>query len=142
SIERVLTAMKNNGYERPRTKVVINMAPADLKKAGSAYDLTILTAILGATGQVDSKRFEAFIIMGELSLDGSLKPVKGVLPMAVQARKEQFSGMILPAQNAREAAMVSNIAVYGVSHIREVIDILSGNSTLQPVKVDTREEFF
>lgn len=142
SIERVLTAMKNNGYERPRTKVVINMAPADLKKAGSAYDLTILTAILGATGQIDSKRFEEFIIMGELSLDGSLKPVKGVLPMAIQARKEQFSGMILPVQNAREAALVSNITVYGVSHIREVIDILSGSSTLQPVKVDTREEFF
>lgn len=142
SIERVLTAMKNNGYERPRTKVVINMAPADLKKAGSAYDLTIFTAILGATGQIDSNRFGEFIIMGELSLDGSLKPVKGVLPMAIQARKEKFSGMILPLQNAREAAMVSNMTVYGVTHIREVIAILSGNNTLQPVKVDTRDEFF
>jgi magnesium chelatase family protein len=142
SIERVLTAMKNNDYERPRQKVVINMAPADLKKAGSAYDLTIFTAILGATGQIDTSLFESYIIMGELSLDGSLKPIKGALPMAIQARKEGFKGMILPAQNAREAAMVNNLVVYGVTHVKEVVDILQGKSKIEPVTVDTREEFF
>lgn len=142
SIERVLTAMKNNDYERPRQKVVINMAPADLKKAGSAYDLTIFIGILGATGQIDASLFENFIVMGELSLDGSLKPIKGALPMAIQAKKDGFKGMILPIQNAREAAMVSDVAVYGVSHVKEVVALLQGSSELQPIKVDTREEFF
>lgn len=141
SIERVLTAIKNNNFERPRTKVVINMAPADLKKAGSAYDLTIFIAILGATGQIDATKLNEYIIMGELSLDGSLKPIKGALPMAIQARKEGFKGIILPIQNAREAAIVNNIDVYGVQNIQEVLGILSGNSDLTPVKVDTREEF-
>lgn len=141
SIERVLTAMKNNNFERPRTKVVINMAPADLKKAGSAYDLTILLAILGATGQMDTSLFQDYILMGELSLDGTLKPIKGVLPMAIQARKEGFKGMILPIQNAREAAMVNSLEVYGVTDINEVIAILKGKPTIQPTVVDTRAEF-
>lgn len=141
SIERVLTAIKNNGYERPRTKVVINMAPADLKKAGSAYDLPIFIAILGATGQINTDEISNYIIMGELSLDGSLKPIKGVLPMAIQARKEGYKGMILPIQNAREAAIVNNIDVYGVQSIKEVMDLLNNTSDLKPTKVDTREEF-
>lgn len=141
SIERVLTAIKNNDFERPRTKVVINMAPADLKKAGSAYDVTIFIAILGATGQIDVSRLSDFIIMGELSLDGSLKPIKGALPMAIQARKEGFKGMILPIQNAREAALVNNIQVYGVSNIKEVLSILNEEGKIHPILVDTREEF-
>jgi magnesium chelatase family protein len=111
SIDRILASIKNNKFERPRTKVVINMAPADLKKAGSAYDLPIALSMLGATGQLSTHRFKDFVMMGELSLDGALQPIKGVLPMAIQAKKEGFTGMILPKENAREAAMVSGLDV-------------------------------
>lgn len=142
SIERVLSSIKNIDYKKPREKIVINMAPADVKKAGSAYDLPIAIAILGTTGQIDSTNFDSYILMGELSLDGSLKPIKGALPMAIQTKKEGFKGMILPLQNAREAAMVQGIDVYGVSNIQEVIDILESRSSIQPTKVDTRAEFF
>lgn len=142
SIERILSAIKNNHYERPRYKVVINMAPADIKKAGSAYDLPIAIGMLATTEQISADKLKEYVIMGELSLDGQLQPVKGVLPMAIQARREGFKGMILPLQNAREAAMVSNLDVYGASSIKEVIDILNGESSLAPVSVDTRAEFF
>lgn len=142
SIDRILSSIKNNRFERPRTKVVVNMAPADLKKAGSAYDLPIAIAILGATGQMSTHLFKEYIIMGELSLDGMLQPIKGILPMAIQAKKEGFKGMILPAQNAREAAMVSGLEVYPVVNLREVVDICNGNSDIPRVKVDTRAEFF
>lgn len=142
SIDRILSAIRNNLFERPRTKIVINMAPADIKKAGSAYDLPIAIGMLGATGQINAHRFADFIIMGELSLDGSLKPVKGSLPMAIQARKEGFKGMILPADNAREAAMVAKLDVYGVTHLREVVDLLQGHVDIKPLSVDTRSEFF
>ena len=142
SIERILAAIKNNRYERPRHKVVINMAPADIKKAGSAYDLPIAIGMLAATEQISPDLLQDYIIMGELSLDGHLQPVKGVLPMAIQARKEGFKGMILPRQNAREAAMVTQLDVYGASDMQEVIEILNGESGLDCVKVDTRAEFF
>ncbi len=142
SVERILSAIKNNNYERSRYKVVINMAPADMKKAGSAYDLPIAIGILAATEQVNTHLLSSYIIMGELSLDGALQPIKGALPMAIQAKKEGYLGMILPKQNAREAALVSNIQVYGVDNIQEVIDILNGNTMLDAVKVDTRAEFF
>lgn len=142
SIERVLASLKNNKFERPRTKVVINMAPADLKKAGSAYDLPIAIGMLGATGQVSTHLFKDYILMGELSLNGDVQPVKGVLPMAIQAKKEGFKGMILPAQNAREAGMVSGLEVYPVAHLRQVVDLYNGVSDIQTIKVDTRAEFF
>lgn len=142
SIDRILSSIKNNRFERPRSKIVINMAPADLKKAGSAYDLPIAVAILGATGQMSAHRFKEYIIMGELSLDGALQPVKGVLPMAIQARKEGFKGMILPVQNAREAAMVSGLDIFPVTDLASVVAILNDVSTIQAVKVDTRAEFF
>ncbi len=142
SIERVLSAIKNTDYQKPRIKIVINMAPADLKKAGSAYDLPIAIAILGTTDQIHTSLLHEYIIMGELSLDGTLKPIKGALPMAIQAKKEGFKGMILPIQNAREAAMVQGIKVYGVQNIKEVIEILEENTTLKPTVVDTRAEFF
>lgn len=141
SIDRILSSFKNNGFERPRTRVVINMAPADLKKAGSAYDLPIAVSMLGATGQLPATLFKDHLLMGELSLDGALQPVKGVLPMAIQARKEGFAGMILPAQNAREAAMVSGLAIYPVTHLSEVVAILNGEGR-SAAKVDTRAEFF
>jgi len=142
SVERILSAIKNNNYERSRYKIVINMAPADMKKAGSAYDLPIAIGILAATEQLNTQLLPDFIIMGELSLDGTLQPIKGALPMVIQAKKEGYRGMILPRQNAREAAMVSDLQVYGAENIQEVIDILNGNSMLTPIKVDTRGEFF
>lgn len=142
SIDRILSAIRNNLFERPRTKVVFNMAPADIKKAGSAYDLPLAIGMLGTTGQINTDRFADFIIMGELSLDGSLKPVKGALPMAIQARKEGFKGMILPAENAREAAMVAGLEVFGANNLPEVVGLLAGEDKLQAIKVDTRAEFF
>src|SRR6476660_5783009 len=123
SMQRIESAIKQNGYYMPRTKVVINLAPADIKKSGSAFDLPIAMGILAATDQLDeSELLEQYVIMGELSLDGSIKPIKGALPIAITARKEGFKGLILPSQNAREAAMVSNLEVYGVESIREVVD--------------------
>lgn len=142
SIERIVSAIKNNGFERPRTKILVNMAPADIRKAGSAYDLPIALGMLGASKQLPTEGLADYIIMGELSLDGSLQPIKGALPMAIQARSEGFKGMILPKENAREAALVNSLNVYSVSHIREVIDFFYDNETLQPLKVNTREEFF
>jgi magnesium chelatase family protein len=142
SIERIISAIKNVGYERPRMKVVVNMAPADIKKVGAAYDLPIAIGWLAATDQVPSEQLNQYIMMGELSLDGSLQPVKGALPIAIQARKEQFKGLILPKANAREAALVNNLEVYGVEHISEVIGFFNKTTELKPVTVNTREEFF
>ncbi|MBL7712903.1 MAG: magnesium chelatase, partial [Chitinophagaceae bacterium] len=142
SLERIISAIKNNGFDRPRTKVLVNMAPADIRKAGSAYDLPIAIGMLAASRQIDAGRIGNYIIMGELSLDGSLQPIKGALPMAIQARKEGFKGMILPRANAREAALVNNLDVYGVHHIKEVLDFFQDPAALQALHVNTREEFF
>lgn len=142
SSERIQAAIKNIGYERPRNKVVINMAPADIKKAGSAYDLPMALGVLAATEQIPSEELKDYIIMGELSLDGSLQPIKGALPIAIQARAEKYKGLILPKENAREAGLVNNLDVYGVSNIEEVIDFFNGEQVLTPVLVNTREEFF
>lgn len=141
SVDRILSAYRNNGFKSPRYKMVVNMAPADIRKAGSAYDLPIAIGMLAATEQISSTTLETFVIMGELQLDGSLRPVKGALPIAIQARKEGFKGLIVPLQNAREAAMVNNIDVYGVSNINEVIGILASDSSVRPTVVDTRAEF-
>ena len=142
SIERILAALKNNGLERPRGKVIVNMAPADIKKAGSAYDLPIAIGMLAASDQLPYEELNQYIIMGELSLDGSLQPIKGALPIAIQARAEKFKGLFLPKQNAKEAGMVNNLEVYGVSHIQEVVDFFKGEGDLKPVTINTREEFF
>ncbi|HTN45577.1 MAG TPA: YifB family Mg chelatase-like AAA ATPase [Flavipsychrobacter sp.] len=142
SVDRILSALKNNGLEKPRVKVVVNMAPADIRKAGSAYDLPIAIGLLAATEQIPHERLQEYVIMGELSLDGSLRPIKGALPIAIQARTEKFKGLILPRQNAREAAMVNNLDVYGVEHIHEVIDFFKESRSLRPTKVNTRDEFF
>jgi len=125
----------------PRQKIVVNLAPADLRKEGSGYDLAIAVAILAASGQVTIEAPDQYLILGELSLDGGLQPIKGVLPIAVQARKDGFKGILLPAANAREAAVVHDIQVYAVHNIQEVTAFFSGNSTLQPTVVDTRDEF-
>ncbi len=142
SIERILSAIKNTGFERPRTKVVVNMAPADIKKAGSAYDLPIAIGMLAATAQVPAEELAQYIIMGELSLDGSVQPIKGALPIAIQARKEKYKGLILPKANAREAGMVNNLDVYGVENISEVIGFFNKTQELKPTVVNTREEFY
>ncbi|WP_153800095.1 YifB family Mg chelatase-like AAA ATPase [Foetidibacter luteolus] len=143
SLQRVETAIKTNNLHMPRTKLVINLAPADIKKSGSAFDLPIAIGVLGASEQIDEpERLSDYVIMGELSLDGTVQPIKGALPIAIQARKEGFKGLIVPKQNAREAGMVNNLQVYGVSHIKEVIDFFANENSLQPVEVNTRDEFF
>lgn len=142
SHQRIEAALRNIGYRIPGKKIVINMAPADIRKEGSAYDLTIAIGILAANGQIPTDRIEEFVIMGELSLDGGLNPIKGALPIAIEARRKGFKGFILPKQNAREAAIVDDLNVYGVENILEVLSFLKGNTELVPVRVDTKEEFF
>jgi magnesium chelatase family protein len=141
SQQRVEAAIKNNGFRMPRTKIVVNMAPADIKKEGSAYDLPIALGIVAASGQMNEDLLGQFIIMGELSLDGKLMPVKGALPIAIQARKEKFRGFILPKQNAREAAIVSDVEVYGVETLMEAVEFLNGERKIARTVVNTREEF-
>lgn len=142
SIERIVSAIKNVGMERPRMRLVVNMAPADIKKAGASYDLPIAIGWLAASGQIPADELRQYIIMGELSLDGSLQPIKGALPIAIQARTEKFKGLILPKANAREAGLVNNLEVYGVDHISEVIGFFEKRVELTPVNVNTREDFF
>ncbi|MBC7865984.1 MAG: YifB family Mg chelatase-like AAA ATPase [Gloeobacteraceae cyanobacterium ES-bin-316] len=142
SLQRVESAIKSLELYMPRTKLVVNLAPADIKKSGSAFDLPIAIGTLGATEQITNpERLEKFVIMGELSLDGIIRPIRGALPIAIQARKEGFEGLIVPAANAREAAMVNNLKVYGVNHIQEVIAFFKNEESLQPTIVNTREEF-
>ena len=143
SIQRVESVIKTNGYYMPRTKLVVNLAPADIKKSGSAFDLAIAVGTLGATGQLSNpERLTDYVIMGELNLDGTILPIKGALPIAITARKEGYKGLILPKQNSREAGMVNNLKVYGVSHISEVIEFFANENYLEPIDVNTREEFF
>lgn len=139
---RIAAALLNNGYKIPGKKITINMAPADLRKEGSAYDLTLALGILTASGQIQSNELEKYIIMGELSLDGSLQPIKGALPIAIKAREEGFTGFILPKDNAREAAIVSDLKVYGIENIKEVIDFFDKEKPLEETIVDTRAEFY
>lgn len=143
SEQRIESALKTTGYFYPRTKVIVNLAPADIRKTGTAFDLPIAIGILGATDQMGNPESLAnYVVMGELSLDGSIQPIKGALPIAIQARKENFKGLIVPKQNAREAGMVNQLKVYGVEHIKEVIQFFNDETTLQPTEVNTREEFF
>ncbi|GAA4103294.1 YifB family Mg chelatase-like AAA ATPase [Mucilaginibacter panaciglaebae] len=139
---RIESALKNCSFRMPRQQVVVNMAPADIKKEGSSYDLTIATAVLAASGQIEAEKLDKYLIMGELSLDGGLQPIKGALPIAIQARKDGFKGFILPRQNAREAAIVNELEVYGVESIKEVAAFFNGDLELQREQVNTREEFY
>ena len=142
SLQRVESAIKSNKYFMPRTKLVVNLAPADIRKTGTAFDLPIAIGTLGATEQIEnSEKLSEYVIMGELSLDGEVRSIKGALPIAIQARKEGFKGLILPLANSKEAAMVNNLNVYGVSHINEVIEFFANENSLQPTIVNTREEF-
>lgn len=142
SHERIVSALQVNGYKFPTCQIVINMAPADIRKEGSSYDLPLAIGILAATGTINSDKLGKYLLIGELSLDGSLQPVKGALPIAIAARAQGFEGFILPKQNAREAAVVNNLQVYGVDNITEVIDFFNGKKELIPTIVNTRKEFY
>ncbi|WP_028297166.1 YifB family Mg chelatase-like AAA ATPase [Olivibacter sitiensis] len=139
---RIESALKCANYRMPRQKIVVNMAPADIKKEGSSYDLAIAIGILGASTQVSKEHFMDFLFLGELSLDGSLLPIKGALPIALQAQKDGFRGIFLPKANAREAAIVSGLEIYGVDNIREVIDFLNETTVLNATKVDIAKELY
>ncbi|NJN27719.1 MAG: YifB family Mg chelatase-like AAA ATPase [Cyclobacteriaceae bacterium] len=141
SQHRIESAMKQVGFFMPRHKVVVNLAPADIRKEGSAYDLPICLSILKATAQIEAPGLEAYVIMGELSLDGLVRPIKGALPIAIEARKHGFKGFILPRENAAEAAIVNNIDIIGVETLQEAIDFFAGKKEIIPTKVDTREIF-
>jgi magnesium chelatase family protein len=142
SQQRIEAAVKNNGFKIPGKKITINMAPADIRKEGSAYDLTIAVGILACSEQIPAEQVGDYILMGELALDGAIRPIKGALPIAIQARKEKFKGFILPKENASEAAIVSDLEVYGVSSLREVVDFFSGTGQLERTLINTREDFF
>ena len=142
SHERIISALQVNGYKFPMCQIIVNMSPADIRKEGSSYDLPLAIGILAATGTVSADKLSRYLIMGELSLDGSLQPIKGALPVSIVAREQGFEGLILPKQNAREAAVVNNLNVYGVENITEVIDFLNDQCTLKPTIVNTREEFY
>lgn len=139
--QRIETGIKNMGFKMPRIKLVVNLAPADIRKEGSAYDLPIALGILGASGQMPSEELQHYVIIGELSLDGSLRPIKGALPIAIQARKEGFKGVILPKQNAKEAAIVDSLDVYGIENLEEAFQFFNKTKNLEPVVVDTRALF-
>ena len=142
SHERIVSAVQHNGYKFPRRQIVINMAPADIRKEGSAYDLPLAIGLLGASETISSEKFSRYLMMGELSLDGSIQPIKGALPIAIKAREEGFEGLIIPQQNAREAAVVNQLKVYGVSNIKEVIEFFNNEKELEQTIVNTREEFY
>ena len=142
SHQRIISALQVTGYKMPTSNIVVNMAPADIRKEGSAYDLPLAIGLLGASETISSEKLPHYLLMGELSLDGSIQPIKGALPIAIKAREEKFDGLIVPLQNAREAAVVNNLNVYGVTNIKEVIEFFNGKCELQPTIVNTREEFY
>ena len=138
---RISAALNNNGYKLPGKKITINMAPADMRKEGSAYDLTIAMGILAASNQIKTTNIEDYIIMGELSLDGSLQPIKGALPIAIKAKEEGFKGFFLPTQNAKEAAIVAGLEVFPVENIKQIINHLEGKEQIKPLIIDIEKEF-
>ena len=142
SHERIMSALQVNGYKFPTKQIVVNMAPADIRKEGSSYDLPLAIGILASAGDILTDKLSHYLIIGELSLDGSLQPIKGALPIAISARAQGFKGFILPKQNAKEAAVVNHLEVYGVENIKEVIEFFNGERKLSPTIVHTREEFF
>lgn len=142
SYHRMDAALKNNGLYFPRGKrVVVNLAPADIHKEGSAYDLPMAVGVIAATGQAPADLLTDHMVMGELSLDGGVRPIKGALPIAIEARNRGFKGLVVPSANAREAAIVAGLRVYGVDHLRQVVDLMKGDGGLKPTEVDIEREF-
>jgi len=142
SEQRVESSLKHFGYFMPRQKVVVNLAPADIRKEGSSYDLPIALCVLRASGQLDTDKLDQYIIMGELSLDGIVRPIRGALPIAIEARKQGFKGFILPRENATEAAIVNSLDIIGVDTLGEAIDFIEGRKDIKPLTVDTRDIFY
>ena len=142
SLDRIRSALNNNGIKLPITDTTINMAPADLPKEGSGYDLPIAIGLLAASGKVKTDHLSKYMLIGELSLDGKIQPVRGALPIAIKARKEEFKGLIVPQQNIREAAVVNKLSVYGMENIVDVVRFLNDNGDFQPTLIDTRREFY
>ena len=142
SRDRIAAALQYNGFKFPIADITVNMAPADLKKEGSSFDLPLAIGILAANENMSSDLLQEYMLVGELSLDGKLQPVKGALPIAIKARAEHFKGLIVPRQNVREAAVVNHLDVYGMDHILEVIHFLSGQQEFKPTVIDTRKEFY
>ncbi len=142
SRDRIVSALQNNGYKFPVADITVNMAPADLRKEGSGYDLPLAIGILAATEKVELERLDKYMLVGELGLDGRLQPVRGALPIAIRARKEKFKGLIVPKQNIREAAVVNNLDVYGMDNLNDVVRFLNGATEYEPTRIDTRKEFY
>ncbi|MBM6992326.1 MAG: YifB family Mg chelatase-like AAA ATPase [Prevotella sp.] len=140
--DRIAAAMLHNGFHFPKADITVNLAPADLKKEGSSFDLPLAVAILAADGQTDPQQLDRYMMVGELSLDGFLQPAKGVLPIAIKARAEHYKGLIVPRANVREAAIVNQLDVYGMDTMVDVLDFLSGKKAFEPTVVDTRKEFY
>ena len=142
SYDRICAALPNVGFRTPTAELTINLSPADLRKEGSGFDLPMAIGILSADGKVDNSRIHEYMLVGELGLDGQLKPVRAVLPIAIRARKEKFRGLIVPRDNVREAAVVNNLDVYGMDNLSDVIAFFNGSGHYEPMVIDTRKEFF
>ena len=142
SYDRIRAALLNNGLKMPNMDITANLSPADIKKEGSGYDLPLAIAILAANNEVAADNLSQYMLMGELGLDGKLLPIRGALPIAIQARKEKFKGLIVPQQNIREAAIVNQLDVYGMESIMDVINFFNHGMTAQPTVIDTRKEFY
>ena len=142
SYDRIRAALQNNGFKMPTMDTTVNLSPADLKKEGSGYDLPVAIGILAANGKVESERLADYMMVGELSLDGHLQPIRGALPIAIRARKEKFKGLIVPQQNIREAAVVNQLEVYGMDSLMDVIKFMNGSTDYEPTHIDTRKEFY
>ena len=140
--DRIAAALQNNGYKFPIADLTINLAPADLRKEGSSFDLPLAIGILAASGGIESHCLDQYMMVGELSLDGHLQPIKGALPIAIRARAEKFKGLIVPRQNVMEAAVVNNLEVYGMDTIMDVIQLVTGLKDFEPTVIDTRKKFY
>ena len=142
SYDRIWAVLPNCGYRMPVANLTINLSPADIKKEGTGFDLPMALGLLAANNSISSERFHEYMMVGELGLDGRIKPVRAVLPIAIRARKEKFKGLIVPKENVREAAVVNNLEVYGMEHISDVITFITGAEHYEPLVVDTRKEFY
>ena len=142
SYDRIKAAFVNNGIKLPTVEITANLSPADIKKEGSGYDLPLAIGMMAALGNVKSDRLQHYMMVGELGLDGQLQPIRGALPIAIQARKEKFKGLIVPQQNIREAAIVNQLDVYGMENVMDVVKFINGDNTYQPTVIDTRKEFY